>query len=919
MDIKQIKSEYNIVEVINNHLPGGLKRQGSQWVGNCIFHDDTHASLKISDGKKLFKCFVVGCGAGGDVFDFFTLQGKSIKEAANLITNGSIVTPNLTPKIPKVENKWINAVPNQNNLPNPLDLVHYRYTNKPSNFWAYHDNNGNIISYTCRFDLDEGKKDVLPYSFKQQVTPDGIPLGNAIWKWSEIDKPRLMYNIHEIFNRPNDTILVVEGEKTCEAAKLLFPSYVCTTWIGGSDNVVHTDFSPLDNRNVLLWADNDLAGVLAMFGGWSKNDVTGVYKRIKGITDLVKANFQQIKNEQSFPKKWDVADADWSQQEASEYVKLHVSDIPIISEFPPNELPIVTTEKIIAPPPPKESMPEYETPSIYFKPLGFENNDQNLYVFFVYRSNTIVKLTASGISASNLLQLAPLNYWEGHYPKQTRSGGTKFEINTVADDLITKCTKIGIFNPDKIRGRGAWTEKGIPIIHCGDSLIVDGIYTSLSKHKSTYIYEAGQELGFSLVESLSKNEAYKLIQMLERLNWSRSIEARLLAGWIVVAPLCGALNWRPHLWLTGASGTGKSEVIKLFVKRLFGNMFVDAQGSTTEAGVRQYLRADALAVVFDEAESEGKNGIERMQSFLELVRASSTSEGGKIIKGSAGGSASQFNIRSCFAFASILANLTQRSDISRITVLEIEKDQSENRKEKWQETLKIYNETITDEYVKSFQSRSVRMLPTILINAKTFSNAAASELDNQRAGDQLGIILAGAYSLTSDSIISMENAVKFMQERDWSNEKLSDSTRDEIKLINRIMNSDISVETIYGKITRTIGEIVLIARGDLVEQTEANLISETLAKNTLRRIGIKLEGFQIIISDNSEFISRLLTNTPYSKNYHTILSRIDGAVKMEPTTFASGIKSRAIKINTSLIFEGYENPGMTEAEINLHK
>jgi len=540
-------------------------------------------------------------------------------------------------------------------------------------------------------------------------------------------------------------------------------------------------------------------------------------------------------------------------------------------------------------------------------------------VFYVYRTNVIVKLSAGGISASNLLQLAPLNYWEGTYPKHSRSSGSvKFDINNVADDLISRCMKMGIFNPNNIRGRGAWIDNGRAIIHIGNSLIVDGLPVDFQNFKSRYIYEAGQELGFFPTKALDKTRAYSLIQLLERLNWGRPINARLLAGWIVIAPLCGALSWRSHLWLTGSAGSGKSEIMKLFIKRFLGQMFVDAQGETTEAGIRQFLKADALPVVFDEAESEDKKAMERMQSVLGIMRASSTSDGGKIIKGSAGGSAHQFNIRSCFAFASIGANLTQRSDISRITVLEIKKDTADNHREKWQQTLELYHSIVTDEFVSDFQTRSISMMPIILANAKIFSNAAASELDNQRTGDQLGALLAGAYSLTSDNIISLEDAQKWIKEKDWSEERLHESTRDEVKIINKIMDSEARVETLYGPVTRTIGELVIMARGDVISASEAMLLSEDLAKITLRRLGIRVEKHMVVISDDSTHISKILANTPYSRNYNTILCRIDGAVKMEPTTFASGIKARAVKIDSRVIFDDFQNPGLSETEIELH-
>ena len=79
----------------------------------------------------------------------------------------------------------------------------------------------------------------------------------------------------------------------------------------------------------------------------------------------------------------------------------------------------------------------------------------------------------------------------------------------------------------------------------------------------------------------------------------------LLAGWVALAPTCGCLDWRPHIWLTGGAGTGKS-LIHRFISPLLHDMGVPVSGNTTEAGLRQTLKSDALPVVFDEAESMKK-------------------------------------------------------------------------------------------------------------------------------------------------------------------------------------------------------------------------------------------------------------------------------------------------------------------------
>ncbi len=86
-DIKLIKSNYNIVDIISRHVQ--LKKQGPEMVGNCIFHDDNHASMKVSESKQIFKCFA--CDTGGDIYDFFIKQGYTYPEATNFITNGLVV------------------------------------------------------------------------------------------------------------------------------------------------------------------------------------------------------------------------------------------------------------------------------------------------------------------------------------------------------------------------------------------------------------------------------------------------------------------------------------------------------------------------------------------------------------------------------------------------------------------------------------------------------------------------------------------------------------------------------------------------------------------------------------------------------------------------------------------------------------
>lgn len=58
-------------------------------------------------------------------------------------------------------------------------------------------------------------------------------------------------------------VLVVEGEKACDAARAMFPQFAVITWPGGASAVKRADWSPLDGRRVVIWRDNDEAGLKA--------------------------------------------------------------------------------------------------------------------------------------------------------------------------------------------------------------------------------------------------------------------------------------------------------------------------------------------------------------------------------------------------------------------------------------------------------------------------------------------------------------------------------------------------------------------------------------------------------------------------------------------------------------------------------
>jgi len=153
----------------------------------------------------------------------------------------------------------------------------------------------------------------------------------------------------------------------------------------------------------------------------------------------------------------------------------------------------------------------------------------------------VVKLSPSAMTKSNLITLANLNYWEEFFPG---GGSTKINIDAVQQFLIGQSHKVGIFMDKYIRGRGAWEDDGEIIVHSGNRIIKNDQYINLRDYASNYIYEIGENIGFEITEQLKKSDAVKILDKMSWLSWERGVNAYLLAGWCVIAPFCGVLNWR---------------------------------------------------------------------------------------------------------------------------------------------------------------------------------------------------------------------------------------------------------------------------------------------------------------------------------------------------------------------------------------
>jgi len=143
------------------------------------------------------------------------------------------------------------VAPVPEDAPPPL-ASHIRH-GAPSAKWTYRDREGGALFHVARFDAGDGSKVVLPLTLWREA-------GKLRWQWKAARDPRPLYGLHDLAVRPPAPVLIVEGEKTADAAAMRFPDYVVLTWPGGSKATGKVDWSPLAGRDAVIWPDADEAG-----------------------------------------------------------------------------------------------------------------------------------------------------------------------------------------------------------------------------------------------------------------------------------------------------------------------------------------------------------------------------------------------------------------------------------------------------------------------------------------------------------------------------------------------------------------------------------------------------------------------------------------------------------------------------------
>lgn len=1066
----------------------------------CPFHMEKTPSFSVNTKIGHYNCFGAGCGARGDLFTFImehenvpfmealriagqnagvpfpTRDGKPYKPGPKRVTSrpasevkdrrthpGDMPAHGLIPVPDKVRTPraGLNARAwHEGNTHRGPGVRSY----KPAMVHEYRNSAGQLLMSVLRVEMrDKTKSNGKPMKFFMPFRLSELPpeadrsvvidqttrLG---WLIRSVPPGHLrpvygMERVPEWRDAGGAKILVVEGEKTADAARRLLDAtpdranWVVFSPLGGGASGLHADWSDLTEAcrhaskgvEVVIWPDADAPTIMRKTG--EKVDRQKAY-----ATDLVNSlgfafrqagidpehvSFSRISPIEGVDSGWDLADAEkegWSGEDVLE--KISTTSIPMVpnEEFvgyerpAPEEadapapfdhdetdididaydalleevnetqdedemsqisakeetdtdgLPQVDTE--VPSPVPAEPVKEGGAPSDvrdisdedvleadadtrrlvfdpqvvrimdnpYFRCLGFIK--ENSY-FISLESHQVYELSPSKMKMAYFLHLANMDFWVENFPGPAdRNGVIKTDWEKVIDALVRATNQVGQYDPTKQAGQGAWMDDGRVVFNSGRGLWVEGSgVMNLHEFSGERNYVVGKPCGMPDFDNpfpADAPEIWELLDIIRAICWApegRSVSVMNMFGWLAIGPICGVLPWRPHLYLSGERGVGKSWIINNIINRIFKDYGENVKADSTESGLRNLLDGRAFPLIFDEAEGETAEDRQRMAKIIRLARHSATPGNSYVAQGvSGGGGQRQYAIASTFLMCSITPQLTASADFTRFGRAHLMGGLSHYD---FVERIKGPADRLLDKtFSGRFMARMIMRARDMEAVSMKMQEGLSSYNMEQRLIDVYGTYLAGAWLLLRDDI--PESGVAAMRWVRKTFNMLDDlmsqareisEDKDHVRLFRTLLSAERRVESMaLGTRTYTVGELIETILGGYAYE---DALPTAEAVRALAKIGIRMGQGQELVDDkggadclfihrNSTQIEKILENTPYAKSYVDVMTQAKGVRKEPKMVRFDGTSSRIVVVpleNLSLgedVINGRTEPARDE-------
>jgi Cdc6-like AAA superfamily ATPase len=293
----------------------------------------------------------------------------------------------------------------------------------------------------------------------------------------------------------------------------------------------------------------------------------------------------------------------------------------------------------------------------------------------------------------------------------------------------------------------------------------------------------------------------------------------LLAALMTASFIQSIFKFRPLVYVTGDTSTGKSDLQKYLMKSLFGKL-ANRQQKPSESGFRQSIAHNSHVCLIDELEKS-----KHREEILKLLRAAT--DGDPVTRGTTHHKAIMFHIKHIVWISSIELNLAQKADANRFFQFETLAPQNSNGK---RSVLKINERAVSkigfELLVFTIKNMNTLLQSTQILSEANIDDAMPRNIDIASVPAAFAELLCGW---------TREETLDFMYNiiHRHSAQKLTDVTNEHDDLLQTILSQIIYV-TNYGdlSIMQTIRKIVAANK-----DYDAN---EMYAREALERHGIKL-------------------------------------------------------------------------------
>jgi len=803
-----------------------IYKEGNTYLMSCLFHNDKNPSAVIYS-ENIF------CPVCNKTFDIFNMAGKLI-QSDNFVEQHADIEETLKLKATteiiniKPSNKREGVKPKLVSIERARQLFSIKNLNEIAEnkewgvfkkAWVY-TFQGKFLGVDVRFEGGKKKKAIVNF----------ITDGSRIVHWST---PNMIYNYDEAI-KTDKPLLFVEGCKCAEIAKKL-KAFTPVTWNKGSSNAGNINWSLFKDKKCYMLPDDDDAGKQAAI------DIKKKLPQLQIVPPVREA--RELKHEGA-----DIEEV------------LKVMSIEDLENYIQNG-----GGKI-------EDVDAITDDDVYpFEILGVADDGQ---AYFLDSDSRLFSTALESLSINKMLRLCDMSFWKREYAVK---GSIQW---TQAINDLMRMTNNKDWNPDSIRGRGAWRRDD------GEICYFDGKNITGKKDDSKlYVRRNPKPIGIDR-DTIKTSDAIEIAKAVKKISFESDLDAMRMLAWSALSPFAGALTWRPSLLVTGESGSGKTSIVDYVIKRISDSLVVSG-GETTSPGLRQYIGLDSLGIILEESECDTPKKAANRDDLFSLMRQSTSDLAPLVLKGSSEGKAVKFCMRSMFCFVAISPEINSIADQNRILKINLVR-----RKNNWKQIKSDLVRLLSPENCKGLRALTWKHLKTIMDNAEEIAETLQDEtgLDNRTCHIE-SILLSAYIMLYCDKDNYLAETQKWI---DMLKDNKAHENRDDEaeELVTRILDEQVFMSDLSKK--KTVSETIEF----LSDDRNADMLKGSY-NDVLARHGLKLQDNNLYIAINHHEIMRIIDK---QKGYHITLYRHKDAEKKSSPIHISGKTRRCVVIKN--IFKG---------------